>query len=247
MRALRSAPARFQKSRTSTGEKRREARLTPGLGIGVGEPLRHRWRDCLVEASFIWAVLPGAVLLGGRGNTRASEETEQRVRQAALLLKYQLIISNRARERAPNLTLTDRFVLGLTTLFVNPTRIPKLSSMAGLLSKRLTSAQRRKDAGLLAVTKRSFDSPIESAVPFERALSGKGADVRELVTATPDDIAERQRQATLDRQATDGLAPARRVVNRDVDPAGHDGSVTQHGARQDGIREAEDAISRCLG
>jgi len=54
------------------------------------------------------------------------------------------------------------------------------------------------NAGLLAVTKRAFDSPIESTVPFERALSGKGADVRELVTATPDEIAERQRQAALD-------------------------------------------------
>jgi len=62
------------------------------------------------------------------------------------------------------------------------------------------------NAGLLAVTKRSFDSPIESAVPFERALSGKGADVRELVTATPDEIAERQRQAALDQQATERAA-----------------------------------------
>ena len=62
------------------------------------------------------------------------------------------------------------------------------------------------NAGLLAVTKRSFDSPVESAVPFERALSGKGADVRELVTATPDEIAERQRQAALDQQATERAA-----------------------------------------
>ncbi len=57
------------------------------------------------------------------------------------------------------------------------------------------------NAGLLAVTKRSFDSPIESAVPFERGLSGKGVDVRDLVTATPDEIAERQRQVALGRQA----------------------------------------------
>jgi hypothetical protein len=62
------------------------------------------------------------------------------------------------------------------------------------------------NAGLLAVTKRSFDSPIESAVPFERALSGKGTDVRELVTATLDEIAERQRRAALDRQATERAA-----------------------------------------
>ena len=31
----------------------------------------------------------------------------------SLLLKHQLLISNRSRQRAPNLTLVDRFVLGL--------------------------------------------------------------------------------------------------------------------------------------
>jgi putative transposase len=45
----------------------------------------------------------------------------------SLLLKHQLVISNRSRQRAPNLTTLDRFVLGLTTLFVSPSRIPKLS------------------------------------------------------------------------------------------------------------------------
>jgi putative transposase len=47
----------------------------------------------------------------------------------SLLLKRQLLISNRARQRAPNLTPTDRFVLGLTTLFVRPNRIPKLGAL----------------------------------------------------------------------------------------------------------------------
>jgi putative transposase len=41
----------------------------------------------------------------------------------SLLLKHQLLISNRSRQRAPNLTTLDRFVLGLTRLFVNPRRI----------------------------------------------------------------------------------------------------------------------------
>lgn len=40
-----------------------------------------------------------------------------------LLLKHQLLISNRSRHRAPNLTTFDRLVLGLTTLFLNPGRI----------------------------------------------------------------------------------------------------------------------------
>ena len=47
----------------------------------------------------------------------------------SLLLKHQLLISNRARQRAPNLTTLDRFVLGLTTLFVNPRWVPKLGAL----------------------------------------------------------------------------------------------------------------------
>ena len=47
----------------------------------------------------------------------------------SLLLKQQLLISNRSRQRAPNLTTLDRFVLGLITLFVSPHRIPKLSAI----------------------------------------------------------------------------------------------------------------------
>ena len=47
----------------------------------------------------------------------------------SLLLKHQLLISKRARRRAPNLTPMDRFVLGLTTLFVSPRRIPKLGAL----------------------------------------------------------------------------------------------------------------------
>ena len=52
----------------------------------------------------------------------------------SLLLKHQLLISNRARKRAPNLTTPDRFVLGLTALFVSPRRFAKL----GVLVKPAT-------------------------------------------------------------------------------------------------------------
>jgi putative transposase len=45
----------------------------------------------------------------------------------SLLLKHQLLISNRCRRRAPNLTTLDRVVLGLTTRFVSPRRIPNVS------------------------------------------------------------------------------------------------------------------------
>ena len=47
----------------------------------------------------------------------------------SLLLNHQLLISNRSRQRAPNLTTLDRVVLGLTTLFVNPRRITKLGAL----------------------------------------------------------------------------------------------------------------------
>jgi hypothetical protein len=55
----------------------------------------------------------------------------------SLLLKHQILISNRSRQRAPNLTTLDRFVLGPTTLFIAPRRIPKLSTIlrAGTLFK----------------------------------------------------------------------------------------------------------------
>ncbi len=36
----------------------------------------------------------------------------------SLLLRHQLLISNRSRRRAPNLTPVDRLVLGLTTLLL---------------------------------------------------------------------------------------------------------------------------------
>src|ERR1700686_1771834 len=45
----------------------------------------------------------------------------------SLLLKHQLVISSRARRRAPNLNSFDRFLLGLGSLFVPASRIPKLA------------------------------------------------------------------------------------------------------------------------
>ena len=47
----------------------------------------------------------------------------------SLLLKHQILISNRSRQRAPNLTTLDRFVLALITFFVKPHRISNLSAL----------------------------------------------------------------------------------------------------------------------
>ena len=47
----------------------------------------------------------------------------------SLLLKHQLQISNRSRQRVPNLNTLDRFVLGLTALFIRPHRVPRLAAI----------------------------------------------------------------------------------------------------------------------
>ena len=51
------------------------------------------------------------LLRPGRVRTVAAE---------SLLLKHQLLIISRSRQRAPNLTTVHRLVLGLTMLFVSP-------------------------------------------------------------------------------------------------------------------------------
>ena len=76
-------------------------------------------RDLLLLA--IHLLVTVAKLLRRRGVRAVAAES--------LLLKQQLIVSNRSRQRAPNLTTVDCYVLGLITLFVCPRRIPKLSSI----------------------------------------------------------------------------------------------------------------------
>ena len=76
-------------------------------------------RDLLILAIHLLVTL---VKLLRPGGVRA-------VAAESLLLKHQLLISNRSRHRAPNLTTLDRFVLGLTTLFVSPRRIAKLGAL----------------------------------------------------------------------------------------------------------------------
>ena len=47
----------------------------------------------------------------------------------SLLLKHQLLVSRRSRRRAPPLTTSDRFALGLMSLFVSPRRVAKLAAV----------------------------------------------------------------------------------------------------------------------
>src|SRR6202011_2589004 len=76
-------------------------------------------RDLLLLAIHLLVTL--AKFLGPGGVRRVAAES--------LLLKHQLLISNRSRRRAPNLTTLDRFLLGLATLFVNSRRIAKLGAL----------------------------------------------------------------------------------------------------------------------
>ena len=76
-------------------------------------------RDLLLLAIHLFVTLAKLLRPGGARAVAAE----------SLLLKQQLIVSNRSRQRAPNLSTLDRFVLGLITLFVSPRRIPKLSAI----------------------------------------------------------------------------------------------------------------------
>ena len=73
--------------------------------------------------NLLLAVLHMAVMtakLCGPGGVRA-------VIAETLLLKQQLIVLRRARHRAPNLTLNDRLLCGVGSLFLSPGRIRKVA------------------------------------------------------------------------------------------------------------------------
>ena len=94
--------------------------LAPDGGRGTVRPMR----ELLVLAVHLLATFARLLRPGGVRALAAE----------SLLLKHQLLISNRCRQRAPNLTTLDRVVLGLTTLFLSPHRIPK----CGVLIKPAT-------------------------------------------------------------------------------------------------------------
>ena len=86
------------------------------LAFDAGRDSFHAMRDLLILV--VHLVVTFAKLLRPGGTRSVVAES--------LTLKHQLLISSRGRRRAPNLTSLDRFVLGITTLFVNPRRISKL-------------------------------------------------------------------------------------------------------------------------
>ena len=74
-------------------------------------------RDLLLFAVHLIASLAKLVRPGGVRSVIAE----------SLLLKQQLLISSPTSRRAPPLATIDRFMLGLTTLFVSPRRVAKLA------------------------------------------------------------------------------------------------------------------------
>ncbi len=90
----------------------------------------------------------------------------------SLLLKHQLLITNRLRRRAPNLTSLDRLLLGFTALLVNPRRIAKL----GVVVKESTLQRLHK-----ALVARKYQLLFSSST--KRAKPGPKGPSAELIAA----------------------------------------------------------------
>jgi len=71
-----------------------------------------------------------------------------------LVLKHQLLISQRGRQRAPNLSSLDWIILGLATLFIRPKRISKVS----VLLKPATLLKFHK-----ALVRRKYNLPFSAS------------------------------------------------------------------------------------
>ena len=78
-----------------------------------------------------------------------------------LLIKHQLIILTRNRQRAPNLRPLDRFLLGFWSLFILPGQIPKLAVglRSGTLLKFHQYLVRRKYRALFSSRKTRQPGP----------------------------------------------------------------------------------------
>jgi len=85
------------------------------------------------------------------------------------------------------------------------TELHLVEELAGILwrKRRILMAEGASiNRNLKNLTCTEINSPIPAAVPFERGLSSKGADLTDLLSATPEEISERHRDADLDLKAT---------------------------------------------
>ena len=73
----------------------------------------------VVFVLLVHLVVTFAKLLGPGGIRAVIAET--------MAVKHQLLITNRSRQRAPNLTATDRALFGIWSLLIRPHRLPKVA------------------------------------------------------------------------------------------------------------------------
>ena len=79
-----------------------------------------------------------------------------------------------------------------------------VEELAGIIwrKRRVLQAEGANINQGLKGSAKSAESVIAAAVPFERGLSGKDVDIRELVGLTPEEVAQRQHESRHDLDAT---------------------------------------------
>ena len=88
------------------------------------------------------------------------------------------------------------------------TEVHLVEELAGIIwrKRRVLQAEGAKINEGLKSAVHSAKSVMTSAAPFQRGMSGDNADLREFMEGTPEEIAERQRDAELDLAATQKAA-----------------------------------------
>src|SRR6516225_7370729 len=90
----------------------------------------------------------------------------------SVLTKHQMLILNRSRRRAPNLRIQDRFIAGLCSLWIKPSRLRKVAlafRTSTLLSFHRALVQ-RKYRLLFSPKQRSKPGPKGPAADLIRAV-----------------------------------------------------------------------------
>ena len=79
----------------------------------------------------------------------------------SLLMKHQLMVSNRTRKRSPNLTTMDRVLMGVYSLFIRPSRMSKVTRIIkpSTLLKFQQALVKRKYRMLFSPKRRSKPGP----------------------------------------------------------------------------------------
>ena len=106
----------------------------------------------------------------------------------SLLMKQQLLVINRSRKRAPNLSVTDRFLLGFWSLFLSPHHILRAAVIIkpSTLLKLHEALKKHKYRLLFSARKKGNPGPKGRMVQIlERILSRRFTIVVVEHTAKP--------------------------------------------------------------